>query len=106
AKGLFVLEGWACGLPFVGFDHGALTELVAATGAGLLAPPGDAVALAEALAELLGNHERRTAMGRAGREAVLAGFTADHMAQGVLAVVEQLASGPTSPDLPRRAEKD
>jgi len=93
AKGLFVLEGWACGLPFVGFDQGALTELLAATGAGVLVPPGDTAALAEALAVLLTAHDRRAAMGRAGREAVLTRFTADHMAQGVLAVVEQVVSG-------------
>ncbi len=106
AKGLYALEGWACGLPFVGFDQGSLTELVAATGAGVLVPPGDTTALAEALAALLTDHDRRAAMGHAGREAVLAGFTADHMAQGVLAVIEEVVSGARGSGTRGRGKED
>lgn len=93
-KAMFVLEGWACGLPFVGFDHGAFGELLAAAGthetpAGVLVKPGDTTALAEALSGLLQNRARCRAMGQVGQTAVLEKFTADHMARGVLQTVKQ-----------------
>lgn len=60
------VEAMACGTPLVASAVGALPELVAGD-AGLLVPPGDAAALAAALAELLGAPRRRTAMGAVGR---------------------------------------
>jgi glycosyltransferase involved in cell wall biosynthesis len=48
-KGIYALEGMACGVPFVQPDHGAFTEIVRATNAGLLAAPGNVPALAAAL---------------------------------------------------------
>ena len=47
-KGIFALEAMACGVPFVQPDHGAFTEMEAATNAGILVPPGDTAALAAA----------------------------------------------------------
>lgn len=91
AKGLYVLEGWAAALPFVGFDHGSFAELVGEAGGGVLTPPGDADALADALADLLADPARRAAMGAAGRRAVLADYTAAHMARRFLDVARKAA---------------
>ena len=52
---------------------------------GLLAPPGDARALAEAIVTLLKDPARRQAMGEAGRARVRAEFGVDRLVEGTLA---------------------
>ena len=66
--GRTIVEGYARGLPTVGFGSGALPEIVEPDETGLLIPDGDVDALAAALIELAGDRERVAAMGRAGRE--------------------------------------
>lgn len=88
-KGLFVLEALAHGVPVVTPAHGAFPELIAATGGGLLSPPGDARALAAQLHTLLVDPERADALARAGQAAVLANFTDARMARETLAVYEK-----------------
>lgn len=67
-KGLFALEALAAGIPVVLPQHGAFPELLAETGGGLLVPPGNAQALADACEELLRDVERRISLGREGQE--------------------------------------
>ena len=69
-KGLPVLEGWACGVPCVQPAHGAFPELLDRVPGGVLVPPGDPAALAEALTELHDDPQRRRALGAAGLEGV------------------------------------
>lgn len=69
-KGLFVLEALAAGVPVVQPQHGAFPELLAATGGGLLVPPGDPIATADAIESLWLDPVRRSELGRIGREAV------------------------------------
>ena len=57
-KGLFVLESLAAGTPVVMPEHGAFGELVRSTGGGLLVPPDDSTALAEALLSLRDAEQR------------------------------------------------
>lgn len=90
AKGIFVLEALARGVPVVQPAHGSYPELIARTGGGVLVPPGDARALAEALAELLRDAARRRELGEAGRKAVAEAFTDDHMARNMVKVYEDL----------------
>ncbi len=52
--GLAVCEALASGVPVVSVDHGAAAELVRASGAGALAPLGDAQALSEVILGALG----------------------------------------------------
>ena len=93
-KGMFVLEGWACGLPFVGFDHGAFGELFDAAGTGeqrpgVLTPPNNTAALADALADLLTDPSRREAMGRVGCRAIATTLSADRMAADVFDTIRK-----------------
>lgn len=92
SKGVYILEALARGVPVVQPDHGSFPELVRLTGGGLLVPPGDADALAAALAGLLRDPTRRTEMGRRGRAAVESTFTDGHMAEKMLRVFESLPS--------------
>ena len=62
-----MLEAMAAGRPLVLAARGEAARLVEAEGCGLVVPPEDPRALAEALASLAADPARRTAMGAAGR---------------------------------------
>lgn len=91
-KGLFVLESLAAGVPVVQPAHGAFPELLEATGGGLLTPPGDARALADAWESLLLNDERRRSLGLAGRRFVHEQLNARSMAARTLDTFRQVAA--------------
>ena len=88
--GLVNVEAMAMGRPVVAFRHGALPEIVVDGETGLLVPPDDEAALAQAIVTLLREPARREAMGRAGRERVERYFTAQRMSAGVAAVFDDL----------------
>lgn len=69
--GVAVLEASACGLPVVVSAVGGLPEVVEHQVTGLLVPPGDSVALADALEVLIEGRALRDRMGEAGRRFVL-----------------------------------
>jgi glycosyltransferase involved in cell wall biosynthesis len=79
---LAVLEAQLAELPVVAADVGSVGEAVVTGTTGILVPPDDPARLAAALASLAADPDRRRALGRAGREHVLAHFTADRMAAG------------------------
>lgn len=64
--GITPLEAMACGIPVVAASVGGLTDSVVHGGTGLLVPPRDAAATAEAAAVLLADAGLRTVFGRAG----------------------------------------
>lgn len=68
--GMTILEAMACGRPVVATDAGGPRHLVSREG-GRLVPPGDAVALAGALHELLVDPPVRAALGAHNRRTVL-----------------------------------
>lgn len=74
-----IIEAMANGLPVVATHVGGIPELVAHGSTGLLVPPHDPEALADALVELLTDRERRRVMGIEGRNRVLANHTMDRM---------------------------
>ncbi len=70
AFGMALLEAQASGLPVVAGASGGVGGIVADRETGLLAPPGDPVALAAALRHLMFDPGRRVAMGAAARARV------------------------------------
>jgi glycosyltransferase involved in cell wall biosynthesis len=89
--GTSLLDAMAFGLPVVATAAGGIPEAVEDGVSGRLVPPGDPGTLAEALAELLGDDERRRAYGAAGRRRFLERFTADHMVDETLRVLAEVA---------------
>lgn len=69
------MEAMACELPVVSTTVSGVPELVR-DGAGLLTPPGDAAAMADALERLIRSPEDRLEMGRRGRQIVMEEFQA------------------------------
>ncbi len=63
-----VLEAMAAGRPVIGAASGGIVDMVVDGQTGLLVPPGDSVALAEAIASLLRDPEIARAFGLAGRD--------------------------------------
>ena len=70
--GLSLLEAMSAGCAVVASDHGAAPELVDNGRSGLLVPPGDASALADALRSLLRSPGLRQRLGAAARERSMA----------------------------------
>jgi glycosyltransferase involved in cell wall biosynthesis/peptidoglycan/xylan/chitin deacetylase (PgdA/CDA1 family) len=87
ASPLKVFAYLSCGRPVVISDLRETADLVRASGAGLLVPPGNPEALAEALRQLLSDPALCAEMGRRGREAILNGYTWDHNAQRIEAIL-------------------
>ncbi|MDQ3697319.1 MAG: glycosyltransferase [Gemmatimonadota bacterium] len=73
--GLTAVEALMCETPVVAFASGGLTDSVIDGRTGLLAPPGDVRGLAEQIDRLLTSPDQGAALGRAGREHVLARFS-------------------------------
>jgi glycosyltransferase involved in cell wall biosynthesis len=72
--GLTLIEAQACGVPVIATTGGGAAEVVADGETGLLVPPGDAGALAGAVARLVGDPDLRAGLGRAGRRRALRCF--------------------------------
>ncbi len=64
--GLPAAEAMACGTPVIATTAGAFPEVIAAGETGVLVPPGDAHAIADAIEAMLANPAKREAMGAAG----------------------------------------
>lgn len=81
ALGLVLLEAMAAALPVVATRVGGIPELIQSDQQGLLVPAGASTELAAAIAKLLTDKEQADRFGAAGRERVLAQFTAENMWQ-------------------------
>lgn len=91
AKGLFVLEALAAGVPVVQPDHGSFPELIDATGGGLVYEKGSVEGLAGELRRLMDDGALRRALGEAGRQAVRERFSDAVMADGTWRIYERCA---------------
>lgn len=79
-----ILEAMRAGCAVIAADHGGAPEMIDPTGRhGLLVEPGNAAAFADALAMLLGDSDRRLAMGEAAEQRVAAEFTIEGMIDGI-----------------------
>jgi len=79
--GVAVLEAMAAGKPVVASRVGGLPELVHDAVTGLLVPPKDSRALAEAIARVISQEGLARQMGERGRKRVLQHFTMEQMAK-------------------------
>jgi glycosyltransferase involved in cell wall biosynthesis len=96
-----VLEAMAAELPVVASNVGGLGELVVDGQTGVLVPPGDPEALAEALGRLIGDRELRRRLGAAGRARAERLFDLDAFRQAHLDLYDrQLALARAVPQPP------
>ncbi len=79
--GVAALEAMAGGKPVIASRVGGLAESVIDGETGILVPPRDSAALADAIAKLVGEPERARGMGRKGRVRVLEHFSMEQMAK-------------------------
>ena len=82
-----VLEAAAAGLPIVATPQGGTLEVIRSEAEGILVAPGDAAALTSALAALIANPARRSALGEAARRSVADRFDSDRVASQAEALV-------------------
>jgi len=88
-----VLEAMACELPVVVTDVGGVREAVTDGVKGLLVPPRDPAALADALERLWLDPDLRARLGRAGRERVLREFTLERQLDSLDSIYRSLIAG-------------
>ena len=79
------------GIPVVGYDVGALSEILGDKS--LLAPPGDSSCLADIIIELLDDRERRIKIGAKNRERAHENFSVEAMVEGYKNLYEKLIGG-------------
>jgi glycosyltransferase involved in cell wall biosynthesis len=85
-----LLEAAACGRPIITTDTPGCREVVRRGENGLLVPPHDVAALAEAIAALAADPARRRAMGRAGRALIERDFAEPVIVAQTLALYDEL----------------
>lgn len=89
--GLAIIEARAAGCAIIGSNVDGIPELLNQGQCGLLTPPGDPAALAEALRRLLNDSALRKQLSTAAQSG-LDHFTVDHMTDQVLTIYEELLS--------------
>ena len=87
------LDAQAVGVPVVASAVGGLVEAVADGESGLLVPPRDPRALADAMARLLLDGDLSASFGEAGRARVRERFSVKAMVEGTGRVYERMAAG-------------
>ena len=87
--GLVIIEARAAGCAIIGSDVDGIPELLDHGASGVLTPPGDAPALAEAMASLLDDPERRATLQERAREG-LERFSVSRMTDEVMAIYKEL----------------
>jgi glycosyltransferase involved in cell wall biosynthesis len=92
AQGSVATEAMIRGTAIVASRIGGLAEIVQHGRTGLLVPPGDVDALAEALKQILQNRELAEQMGQAGREYALAHFNRERYIDKILQIYELMIS--------------
>jgi glycosyltransferase involved in cell wall biosynthesis len=88
-----VLESMAAGAPVVATRVGGTPEAIADDVNGLLVPPGDPRAMANAMAALLGDRSRARRLGDAARQSIHERFSMERMASATAQLYEALLTG-------------
>ena len=87
--GIIFLEAWACGVPVIGTQQGAVSQLV--NGGGKLVPYGDVTRLKEAIASLTNNANEASNMAQKGKEKLMTRYTIDILGKEILEVLQKVA---------------
>jgi len=87
--GLYVIEALAAGVPVAQPDHSAFPEIVNSTGGGVLFPPKDSEACADAIEKLLLDPSAAHGMAQAGHRVVRERFNVEVMAREVAALCRE-----------------
>jgi len=90
-----LLAAMAHGLPVVGLARGGVPEVLEDDKNGLLVGEPDPKSLAVAISRLLSNPAEARRLGKAARETIIAGFSADHMVEQTLRVYEETIAAHT-----------
>jgi glycosyltransferase involved in cell wall biosynthesis len=85
-----LIESLAAGVPGVSTEVGGVRDVIDSSAVGLLAPSGDAHALAGHVVALLGDRDRRRRMGAAGREAVVTRYGVERLVADIDALYREL----------------
>ena len=88
-----LMEAGACAVPAVATRVGGIPELIEDGVTGLLTPPSDALAMADAIGRLIANPRLRAEMGRAARRRIDANFSLRGQVDRLLALWSRLAAG-------------
>ena len=90
--GLPAAEAMACGAPVVATTAGAFPEVIENGVSGLLVPPGNAPALANAIERLLEDTELRQRLGQESRRRIVDRFSWGETAERTLALYQEVRS--------------
>ncbi len=88
-----VLEAMAYGKPVLGSDLGGIAEIVDHEESGLLFPPGDSAAMAEALARVIDDDSLVERLGRGARENVACSFSPEQHCEKLFALFDRVVAG-------------
>jgi glycosyltransferase involved in cell wall biosynthesis len=89
-----LIEASACARPVVATDVGGIREVVSDGVTGILIPPGEIAAIADALVDLLQDRERRIRMGQAGRTLVEERFNMHSLVRALAVIYAEATAGP------------
>lgn len=92
--GTSLLDAMAAGKPIVATSTGGIPEVVVDDETGILVPPRDHQAMADAIVRLLNDAPLRQRMGQAGLKRVRQKFSAERMVKNTLRVYQRVAMHP------------
>lgn len=90
--GRVVVEAMLCGRPVMAAQAGGITELVESGRTGWMVPPGDAIALATAIAHCQSHYEQAIAMAQVARERVSHRFHITAIHQQIAQLFHQIST--------------
>jgi glycosyltransferase involved in cell wall biosynthesis len=93
-QGVVLLEALASGTPCVASRAGGIPEILSPDW-GVLVPPGDSHALAEAMIALIRQPKKRRAMGDRARQGVCERFDSRREGERILSVYQEVMSSPS-----------
>jgi glycosyltransferase involved in cell wall biosynthesis len=90
--GVVYMEAMSCGVPTIGTAAGGVRELIEDGRDGLLVPPRDPEALAQAIARVADNPDLAQALSRGGRARVETAYHSGRGAETLIGIIEALPS--------------